>query len=278
MSKYDQNAFESLYNDGSVGKPFQTNTSRAITEAIMRQFAKDISDSFLYGITPPNTDVIYQNQDDLVTLANIVQIIAGAGTVIGSTFGVDSTRRAIGVTGNSVTGVSDVSTATFSMTIGGVNASNMLFGLGHTFILRFRVAIGTLSNGTDRFVINLGFGDTFGTAANFTNGAYFRYSDNVNGGKYQCVTVQGSTETVSDSGITPIAGSFNVFQVQVNSTGTTVYFSIDGTIVQTHTTNIPIGAAQFVTWAHKLYKTVGVAARLTYMDWYSLQITRTAAR
>lgn len=265
MSQYDQNTFESLYNDGSVGKPFQTNTSRAITEAVFRQFAKDISDSMVYTIGQLNTDIAFFYQDDLFTLAGSTTV----GSVSASPTGVNSTEKAIGVMQLQIAAVSDVSVLYYG------SSSSVLFGLGHTVIGRCRFNLATISNGTDRFKLNLGFGSVT-AASDHSDGAYFRYSDNINGGKYQCVTVQAGVETTSDSGITPSATVFDVFEVRINDTGTQVSFAINGTIVQVHLTNIPI--VNQVSLMMKAYKTVGATARNFFADWYSLQLTRTAAR
>lgn len=257
---------------------YTTNGVGAITGALDNSMHQDLADSVVFILDGLDTDVLYQFQDDLISQGNVVQVVTGTGTSNGVTTGINSTEKAIGVLQNSVAAVSDVCTIMFSSVIGGVAAANMLFGLGHTFTFKCRVAIATLSDGTHRFKVNLGFGDVFSTAGDHANGAYFRYVDNVNGGKWQCVTVQGSTETVSDSGITPVATVFNVFQIQVDSTGTHVYFSIDGVVVQTHTANIPVGAAQYVAWAIRMYKTVGAVARTIQTDWYQILISRTAIR
>lgn len=54
MSKLTQAQFDSTYNDAAGGS-FPDNTVRAITEAIVRQFAEDIKDSVIWNY--PITEV-----------------------------------------------------------------------------------------------------------------------------------------------------------------------------------------------------------------------------
>lgn len=51
MSRLTEAQFDAAYNDPSGGS-FPNNAVRAITEAVVRQFADDINDSFVFSYTP----------------------------------------------------------------------------------------------------------------------------------------------------------------------------------------------------------------------------------
>lgn len=70
------------------------------------------------------------------------------------------------------------------------------------------------------------------------DGAFFRAVD---GGNLYAVTRSNNTESATDLGFTPSATVWQSFGVSVNSSGTSAEFTVDGTVVATHTTNIPTG-------------------------------------
>lgn len=122
----------------------------------------------------------------------------------------------------------------------------------------------TLSDGTDTFYVFLGFTDSRSAAAQ-TDGCYFRYTHSENSGNWTCVTESNTTETTTDSGVAADT-SYHAFEVKVNAAATSVTFYIDGSLVATHTTNIPSGAAR-QTGAHSgILKTVGTANRRLWVD------------
>lgn len=103
----------------------------------------------------------------------------------------------------------------------------------------------SLSDATDTYLQWLGMMDS--VSAEPTNGCYFRYTHSVNGGKWQCVTRAAGVETATDSGITAAAGGTDrVFKVVTDAAAANVYFYVDGTLVQTHITNIPTAAMGFM--------------------------------
>ena len=69
---------------------------------------------------------------------------------------------------------------------------------------------------------------------NFANGAYFRYDGT---GNWQAVTMLTNTKTTTDTGVAP-DGSQQNFEIIFTSTN--IVFKINGVIVATHTTNLPI--------------------------------------
>lgn len=70
-----------------------------------------------------------------------------------------------------------------------------------------------------------------------TTYAAFRYSTSAGDTTWKCVTEQGGSRTISDSGIT-VDTTGREFEVDVTS-GTRVVFRIDGAAVCTNTANLP---------------------------------------
>jgi hypothetical protein len=147
------------------------------------------------------------------------------------------------------------------------------FGGGSHVFETAATLINNLSSSAERFIVYAGFFDSLtGTPA---EGAYFRYSDDVNGGDWQCVTVTGSTETTNDSNVAPTVGTYNKFRIEVNAAASEVKFYIDGNLVATHTTNIPGSGDRFGV-GFNVRKTVGTSTRQSRWDYlyHKAEVTR----
>lgn len=276
MALYDKNTFESLYNDASAGKPFQTNTIRAIVSSIMRQFAKDASDSFLYNLNGQNIDInSFESFDWSWSPAagalpmGWLNFTSGTGAGVGSSgYGIDSTSHVVGEimcsTGSTAAGISTLYKS----------AGQIRFTIGMAYRLRMRCAIETLSTGTDRFTVSIGYTDNANVPA---NGAFFRYCDNVNGGKWQAVTIAGSVETAVDTGIAATTG-YMIFDVSVNGPGTVVTFQIGNNAPVTISTNIPNSGLNLLSPMMIMKKSIGTTSCNLHQDWYSHLISSTTAR
>jgi len=130
-----------------------------------------------------------------------------------------------------------------------------------------------LSTSGERYILYAGFIDSLtGTPA---EGAYFRYSDDVNGGNWECVTVTGSTETTTDSTVSVAASTWNRLRIEVNSAGTEAKFYVDGTLAATHTTNMPGSGDRFGIGCN-MRKTVGTTLRQSRCDYvyHKAEVTR----
>ena len=113
---------------------------------------------------------------------------------------------------------------------------------GGTLSVSWIVDLITLSNGTNRYITNLGLSDA--PADPFLNGIYFSYSDNINGGNWSANCQSGGVTTSADTGVAATTG-FNTFTIVVNSTGTSVNYLINNVSVATVATNIPTVALSF---------------------------------
>lgn len=215
----------------------------------------------------------YNESDDFNIDGNGRLLDAGAGagsSVQTGTYGVGTSANALGVsqmdTGTTATGRRTLS-------------SNLTSLVTTKARLRFsvRFALEQLSTGAQTFASHIGFMDT-SASGDALNGAYFRYNEAVNGGRWQCITAQGGTRTTTDSGITADT-NYHAFTTEINEAGTSVAFYIDGVLVQTITTNIPNGTvAQAFGYGWKMEKSVGTTQVNQSADWFYYEQERTSAR
>ena len=112
-----------------------------------------------------------------------------------------------------------------------------------------------------------------------TDGAFFRYTDGVNAGKWQAVTRSNGTETATDTGVAVIADAWKRFEIDVNAAGTSAVFKIDGTTVATNATNIPTGAGRETSFGLAAIKSAGTTnTAMLYVDWAEADFLFTTAR
>jgi len=152
------------------------------------------------------------------------------------------------------------------------NESSILLGNGDYWRYETDVKIPVLSTGTQRFIYRAGFDD----ANNLGNidgadGCYFKYSDNVNGGKWQGVCNSNSSSTTCDTTIAVSAGTWYRLTVAVNTTGTSADFYVNGVDDCQVTSNIPTGAGRNTTFQNSLAKTIGTTSVSVYLDYIDLQ-------
>lgn len=178
-------------------------------------------------------------------------------------------------TGTTSTGATEVATCYSSGSTAGVG---FLFGAG-SYTLEWVMQIPTLSTGTQRFTITMGFKNTGVTTGTLTNGAWFQYVDNVNSGAWQVICRQSSTSTTNNTAST-VDTNFHHYKIAVNAAATSVSFYIDGAEVTNSpiTTNIPSTTGQEVGAIFSIIKSVGSTSRSFTMDWYGLQIALSGAR
>lgn len=196
----------------------------------------------------------------------------GAGVGIG-TFGENTTENVYGE-GSLDTGASTNGGAAIAPD----GSNRFFFGNGFSHECRLRCAFETLSDGTNTFRLIIGFTNDIAGATDGTQGAFFRYSHGINGGKWQCVTAVAGVETTIDSGVTAIITVYKVFKIKVNSDSTKVEFYIDDVKVAESTTNIPSGSAAKHTLGIKMHKTLGAASRKAHIDYLQYIPSRTTPR
>lgn len=141
------------------------------------------------------------------------------------------------------------------------SATGVLFGGGEWHFMEINL-IAVASDATDRYTVRLGFGDN--DAGEPTDGIYFRYSDNLNGGEWQAVTRAGGSETATDTNVALDTANYVKFEIIVNAGATSVDFLINGSTVATNTTNIPSAATG--TLPGSIIKSAGSNSRQVQID------------
>jgi len=125
--------------------------------------------------------------------------------------------------------------------------------------------IPTLSDGTETFSVMIGFNDSF-TGTTYTDCACFRYQHSANSGKFECLTRSNSTGSPTDSGVTAAADTWYSYEIRVNAAGTSVEFYLNGSLVQTHSSDIPTGSSRVLGFGHNIVKSAGLTARKLITD------------
>lgn len=193
-----------------------------------------------------------------------LQVVSGAGAQVITRGDITGMQGALQpATGTTATGrACQWSGARMKPTLGDLD-----FDLG--------IQVPTLSDGTDRFTVYVGFGDSSG-AGDMSNGVYFRYSDNLSSGNWERCTASGATRTQQDTGIA-VTTSNTHLGVRINAGGTSVEFLIDGVSAGTITTNIPTASQPFGQLV-KIEKALGTASRVVNLDYFQTRFLASAAR
>jgi hypothetical protein len=166
-----------------------------------------------------------------------------------------------------------------------INSSTLFlwFG-GGVWNYETSININNLSTGTERFRWVSGFGSNSANGAEI-DGVFFTYDEGgtLNGTaaspNWQCVTVANSVRTLTTTSTAVTAGAWNKLRIEINAAGTSVAFYVNGILVATHTTNIPLPtASRYVLVKQGIAKTIGATARLVYCDYLGYENILTTPR
>lgn len=152
-------------------------------------------------------------------------------------------------------GTFDIPTSTFIQTSSASLASvqsNLASGgsgwtrVGKNMLWTCRAGISVITN--IRLRIGVGATGTVATwigtdALTAISYASFRFSTSASDTNFMCETSNGSAQTVTNSGIAAAANTLYTFQIQLNDATPNVVFSINASVVQTHTTHLPVSGA-----------------------------------
>lgn len=116
--------------------------------------------------------------------------------------------------------------------------------------------ITALSDATNTYTVIAGMPVSVTTAT--PDGAYFKYSHEVNGGKWQCVTRTGGVETTIDTGVTVAINTTYTLEVYHRPDNSVAFF-LDDVYIGESTTNIHDG---FAFNSLGLIKSAGTTARV----------------
>lgn len=165
---------------------------------------------------------------------------------------------------SSTPGILTLATGTTTSGRAGCKGFNII-KLGNLYLeLEFSFKIRTLTDSSDQFSIQAGFGNT-NTGA-FGHGCYIYYDQTSTNLKY--VNTFSSTSTSVDSGFTPVADTFFTAKIVVNGSSS-VRYTINNSNAQTITTNIPSSTTGLFT-SFVILKSLGTNDRQVDFDWIKL--------
>lgn len=172
-------------------------------------------------------------------------------------------------------GTAQVSTGTSATNAGALYRLGIFYTVftGGEILIDWVANINALSNGTDTFVAEFGFGTPSAANTVITDGVWWRYTHTENSGnwttncKASSVLTQANTSTAVDT-------NWHYYRIVVNANATSVGFFIDGVQVANSpiTSNIP-GASVGMSPFFRILKSAGTAARILTMDSFYFQQT-----
>ena len=115
----------------------------------------------------------------------------------------------------------------------------------------------TLSDATNTYTAYVGLKEVISGVP--ANGIFFRYTNAVNGGRWQAVCRASGVETAVDTGVSPGTTGAETLEIRGSSDGLTFTFFINDTLVATITTNLPAINVGFGAGINFL-RSVGTAA------------------
>jgi hypothetical protein len=140
-------------------------------------------------------------------------------------------------------------------------------------LYRFKkiVRVPILPTAAEAFTVNIGFGDAASGNGAIVDGA--RFTCNQANPNWFAITSSNSNSTGTNTNTNvPVNTNFNVFEVEVDRFATKVNYFINGVLVATHTTNIPIGAGRETGLNIAMAKTAGTTARQLQIDFAKLRM------
>jgi hypothetical protein len=222
----------------------------------------------------------FNDFDSSVNFYNLVSLTGGtaAATQRLNNFVPNQTANQIGIaqyqTGTLATG--------WAMHITEQSANGMQFQFGGgTWMYESYIEVATLSDATNRFRFVSGFANV-ATSGVETNGAFFTYDEGgVSNGtiaspNWQCVTINNGVRTLTTTSVA-VTTTWTKLRIIVNASATEVKFYIDGTLVATHTTNIPVLPNRFKV-KQMIAKALGTGNRFVYCDYIFYENTLTTLR
>jgi hypothetical protein len=160
------------------------------------------------------------------------------------------------------------------------NGMQFQFG-GGTWMYESYIEVNTLSDATDRFRFVSGFGNV-ATSGVETNGAFFTYDEGgVSNGtiaspNWQCVTINNGVRTLTTTSVA-VTTTWTKLRIIVNASATSVTFFINGTLVATHTSTIPVLPNRFKV-KQMIAKALGTGNRFVYCDYIFYENNLTTLR
>lgn len=255
-----------------------TNESEPASDDFL--YLRDVSGSDFNKVTKLNLqkadpERLFQLHSDFIgTISGeFTQYINGTGASVQTgTYGQDATNNALGVT-QADTGTTATGRSGLGLVSGAIAKPTIA-----RLLWCARTAIEAVSSVSETFTVRQGLGDFYTSGTDGTNGLFFRYTDLVNGGRWQCVSrAAGADLTVVDSGVSPDL-DYHVYEVDLAEDGQSCLFKIDGSVVATiNAPNLPT-IANAMGAGFQIVKSVGTTQRNMDVDFMIIRMERSAAR
>ena len=133
------------------------------------------------------------------------------------------------------------------------------------------VRLTALSDWTNTYVYRTIGGDVIATPWDYSEWVYFEYDQTVSP-NWRICTSDWWVRTKADSWV-PVTTTYTKLWVMVNSAWTSATFTINGVVVGTITTNIPIWSGKEFWFMHKIERTAWTSQRQAIKDWVKCLIT-----
>ena len=235
------------------GVPIDTDDELTLNSDLLVPSQKAVK-TYVDNVSIVDPARVYDVIEDFEATIRFSASTGSAGSLTQNITGV-STSRHIGIVRFRVSTLNG-----YAMYTGGTNT--IQFGSA-TWTAETLVRLAHLSDGTDDYIIRLGFGDTI-TNADVTDGAYFEYNKATSVNWLMC-TANGSSYTRTATSTAVATGSWIKLKLVVNSDATLVTYYINDVSVGTVSTNIPTSNATGLLLQSA--KTLGSGQRDFYMDY-----------
>lgn len=215
----------------------------------------------------PDTTLGFRHVDDFLG-----GLLANGGPFVLNSSGTGSGYSGLLANEAGHPGIAEVSTGTTTTgyaAAGNKSAASVFFG-GDAWKLRAVFRLPVLSDGTNTYTAQIGFGDTPSSNVQ-TDGAMFRYTHSVNSGKLECVTIANGVETVTDTGVTVAANTWYRAEIDVTAAGVVTYSLKVATgaltLEATHSgAAVPTGSSRATSVLVGIGKLAGTTARILEID------------
>jgi SO2946-like, C-terminal domain len=261
---------QSSYTKGDLLYASATNTLSKLGVGTIGQIIK--SDGLIPGWGFPYVDptLFYWFKEDFSS-TNSVGTNEWVHTSSGGTVEVYGSVSAgvAPVYDTNVIGVLGLSTGGGSTNTASTMCHDEAFCLGGGTVLWFsRIQLSALSDGTDTYQVQIGFGDH--SASAYDDGIWFDYIHSANSGKWVCKTASNTTVTTLNTSTTAVAGQWVSLAWVLNANATSVEFFINGVSQGTITTNIPSGVDRATGPRMRILKSAGTNSRSLYCDYVEI--------
>lgn len=218
--------------------------------------------------------------DSSFTLDKLQSVVSLGTTIRANAIIANQTSNQIGI----CTYATSTGATNYAMHISESNSAGQQFQFGGgTWVYESYIAVETLSDVTNRFRFQTGFGD-LATASNDNNGAIIIYDEGgtANGtiasANWQCVTSNNGLRTLTTTSV-PVTTNWVKLKIIVNAAATQITYFIDGSLVATHITTIPTYAlGRRFKVKQGIFKTIGTTNRNVNCDYLFYENNLTTLR